>query len=315
MGSKYKILITSTSFFKAGPVPLQQLKEFDCEIIENPYGRPLKEDELIPLLVDVDGVIAGLDEFGEKVLKSSNRLKVISRYGVGIDNIDMEAAKRLGIFVINTPDVNTQAVADLTFGLILSVSRKIPQSHQSTRKGRWERFIGREVYGKRLGIIGLGRIGKAVANRAKGFEMEIIAYDVQRDESFAETLEIKFLPLDDLLMEADFVTLHCGLNPQTKGLIGPRELGLMKETAYLINTARGELVDERALYEALKEGKIAGAGLDVYEQEPPLESSLLSLENAVTTGHIAAYTDEAIKEMALASVKNLLSALEALKSV
>jgi D-3-phosphoglycerate dehydrogenase len=315
MGSKYKILITSTSFFKAGPVPLQQLKEFDCEIIENPYGRPLKEDELIPLLVDVDGVIAGLDEFGEKVLKSSNRLKVISRYGVGIDNIDMEAAKRLGIFVINTPDVNTQAVADLTFGLILSVSRKIPQSHQSTRKGRWERFIGREVYGKRLGIIGLGRIGKAVANRAKGFGMEIIAYDVQRDESFAETLEIKFLPLDDLLMEADFVTLHCGLNPQTKGLIGPRELGLMKETAYLINTARGELVDERALYEALKEGKIAGAGLDVYEQEPPLESPLLSLENAVTTGHIAAYTDEAIKEMALASVKNLLSALEALKSV
>lgn len=315
MGSKYKILITSTSFFKAGPVPLQQLKEFDCEIIENPYGRPLKEDELIPLLVDVDGVIAGLDEFGEKVLKSSNRLKVISRYGVGIDNIDMEAAKRLGIFVINTPDVNTQAVADLTFGLILSVSRKIPQSHQSTRKGRWERFIGREVYGKRLGIIGLGRIGKAVANRAKGFGMEIIAYDVQRDESFAETLGIKFLPLDDLLMEADFVTLHCGLNPQTKGLIGPRELGLMKETAYLINTARGELVDERALYEALKEGKIAGAGLDVYEQEPPLESPLLSLENAVTTGHIAAYTDEAIKEMALASVKNLLSALEALKSV
>lgn len=315
MGSKYKILITSTSFFKAGPVPLQQLKEFNCEIIENPYGRPLKEDELIPLLVDVDGVIAGLDEFGEKVLKSSNRLKVISRYGVGIDNIDMEAAKRLGIFVINTPDVNTQAVADLTFGLILSVSRKIPQSHQSTRKGRWERFIGREVYGKRLGIIGLGRIGKAVANRAKGFGMEIIAYDVQRDESFAETLGIKFLPLDDLLMEADFVTLHCGLNPQTKGLIGPRELGLMKETAYLINTARGELVDERALYEALKEGKIAGAGLDVYEQEPPLESSLLCLENAVTTGHIAAYTDEAIKEMALASVKNLLSALEALKSV
>ena len=315
MGSKCKILVTSTSFFKAGPVPLQQLKEFNCEIIENPYGRPLKEDELIPLLVDVDGVIAGLDEFGEKVLKSSNRLKVISRYGVGIDNIDMEAAKRLGIFVINTPDVNTQAVADLTFGLILSVSRKIPQSHQSTRKGRWERFIGREVYGKRLGIIGLGRIGKAVANRAKGFEMEIIAYDVQRDESFAETLEIKFLPLDDLLMEADFVTLHCGLNPQTKGLIGPRELGLMKETAYLINTARGELVNERALYEALKEGKIAGAGLDVYEQEPPLESPLLSLENAVTTGHIAAYTDEAIKEMALASVKNLLSALEALKSV
>ncbi len=315
MGSKYKILITSTSFFKAGPIPLQQLKEFHCGIIENPYGRPLKEDELIPLLVDVDGVIAGLDEFGEKVLKSSNRLKVISRYGVGIDNIDMEAAKRLGIFVINTPDVNTQAVADLTFGLILSVSRKIPQSHQSTKEGRWERLIGRGVYKKSLGIIGLGRIGKAVAKRAKGFEMEIIAYDVLRDESFAETLGIKFLPIDDLLREADFVTLHCGLNPQTKGLIGPRELGLMKETAYLINTARGELVDERALYEALKEGRIAGAGLDVYEKEPPLGNSLLSLENVVTTGHIAAYTDEAIKEMALASVKNLLSALEALKSV
>lgn len=312
---RWKVLITSVSFMNAGEQPIQLLKEKGCDLIWNRQGRALRSEELRTLIRDVDGIIAGLDDYSEELLSSAKRLKVISRYGVGLDNVDLEAAKRLGIVVMNTPEVNTDAVADLTFGLLLAVSRKIPQSHQSTKEGRWERLIGRGVYGKGLGIIGLGRIGKAVAKRAKGFEMELIAYDVQRDESFAETLGIKFLPLDELLRLVDFVTLHCDLNVHTKRMIGSRELGLMKKTAYLINTARGELIDEEALYKALKEGKIAGAGLDVYKQEPPLGSPLLSLENTVTTGHIAAYADEAIEEMALASVKNLLSALEVLKSV
>lgn len=294
----------------AGEQTIQLLKGKGCDLIWNHQGRPLLSEELKAFISDVDGVIAGLDDYNEEVLSSAKRLKVISRYGVGLDNVNLEAAKRLGIVVKNTPEVNTQAVADFTFGLLLTVSRKIIQSNSSLKWGKWERFIGHECYGKKLGIIGLGRIGKAVAQRAKGFEMEILAYDIQKDDSFAERMGIKFLPLDDLLSTSDFLTLHCELNPQTKHLIGPRELGLMKETAYLINTARGGLIDEKALFKALKEGKIAGVGLDVYDQEPPISNPLLSLDNVVTTGHIGAYTDKAIKEMAVSSVKNLLSVLE-----
>jgi D-3-phosphoglycerate dehydrogenase len=311
MQETYRILVTSTSFGKAEPLPLQRLKECGCEIIENPYGRPLKEDELISLLAGVDGVIAGVDQFTEKVIKSSNRLKVISRYGVGTDNVDLEATKRLGIVVTNTPDVNTEAVADLTFGLILAVSRMIPQSHQATREGKWERFIGRGVYGKVLGIVGLGRIGKGVAKRAKGFEMEILAYDVKKDEAFAQSMGVSFVSLDDLLMGADYVTLHCDLNPQTKRLIGRRELELMKKTAFLINTARGGIVEEEALYEAIKLGKIAGAGLDTYVEEPPSkENPLLELDNVVTTPHIGSYTHESVLEMGLSAVENLMRVLK-----
>lgn len=308
---EWKVLITSASFINAGEQPIQLLKEKGCEVFWNHHGRPLRSEELKELLSNIDGVIAGLDDFNEEVLWTAKKLKVISRYGAGLDNVDLEVAKRLGIVVMNTPEENVQAVADLTFGLILAVSRHIPQSHQSTREGKWERLIGQGVYGKTLGIIGLGRIGKAVAKRAKGFEMEIIAYDIAEDEDFAKTFGIKFLPLEELLRSADFVSLHCDLNAQTRGMIGARELEMMRKTAYLINTARGGIVDEEALSRAIKKGSIAGAGLDVYEQEPPKESPLLTLRNIVTTGHIGAYTDEAIKEMALASVKNLLSSLEA----
>ncbi len=306
----WKILITSVSFMNAGEQPIQLLKEKGCDLIWNPYGRSLRSEELKTLIVDVDGIIAGLDEYTPEVLSSAKRLKVISRYGVGLDNVDLEVAKRLGIVVTNTPEENIQAVADLTFGLILAASRKIPQSHQSTKEGKWDRLIGHGVYRKTLGIIGLGRIGKAVAKRGKGFEMEILAYDVYQDEAFAADNGISFLSLNEILRRSDYVTLHCDLNAQTKGMIGLNELKLMKKTAYLINTARGGIVDEDALYQALKEGRIAGAGLDVYTNEPPAGNPLLSLENIITTGHIGAYTDDAIKEMALSSVKNLLSVLE-----
>jgi lactate dehydrogenase-like 2-hydroxyacid dehydrogenase len=258
MPKKYRVLITSTSFNKVDPLPRERLIQYGFEIVENPFNRPLKEDDLIPLLGDVDGVIAGLDEYSRKAILSSKRLKVISRYGVGIDNIDLEAAKERGICVVNTPEVNTQAVADLTFGLMVAVCRKITQAHVSTQKGSWGRLIGRGVYKKSIGIIGLGRIGKAVAERAKGFSMEILAHDVKKDEIFSQSLGIRFLPLVELLGKADFITLHCDLNPGSKGIIGAKELALMKRTAYLINTARGGLIDETALFEALRDKKIAG---------------------------------------------------------
>jgi D-3-phosphoglycerate dehydrogenase len=309
MQKKPRILITATSFSKSDPRPLQRLKEYGCEIVENPRNRSLKEDELIPLLADVDGVIAGLDEFTEKAMASSPRLRVVSRYGVGLDNVDLASAKRLGIAVMNTPEVNTQAVADFTFGLLLAVSRVIPQSHRSTMEGRWEKVVGRGVYRKTLGIVGLGRIGRAVAERARGFAMTILAYDVKKDDPFARALGVTFSPLDTLLAESDFVTLHCDLNPRTRGLIGARELGLMKETGYLINTARGGLVEEGALYEALQRGSIAGAALDTFVHEPLGETPLTTLGNVVMTPHMGAYTHDALLEMGLISVENLIKVL------
>ena len=310
MNPKYRILVTSTSFSKVDPLPMQRLKEHGCEVTENPFKRPLKENELRPLLADVDGVIAGLDEFTRGALAGSTRLKVISRYGVGMDNVDLEAARQMGIKVVNTPEVNTQAVADLTFGLILGLSRMIPQADRSTKSGQWGRYIGRGVYRKTLGIVGLGRIGKAVAERARGFSMEILANDVKEDQAFARSAGIEFCPLDTLLSRSDFVSLHCSLNASSKGIIGARELGLMKKTAYLINTARGGLVDEQALFAALKNGQIAGAGLDAYLNEPPKDSPLLSLENVIATPHIGSYTHEALLEMGLTAVENLIRNLE-----
>jgi len=310
MPEKYKVLVTPTSFNKVDPLPRERLVQYGCEILDNPFNRPLKEDELIPLLEDVDGVIAGLDEYTRKAIFSSKRLKVISRYGVGLDNIDLGAARGRGITIINTPEVNTQAVADLTFGLILAICRKIPKAHFSTQKGNWGRLIGRGVYNKSIGIIGLGRIGKAVAERAKGFSMEILAYDVKKELISSEELGIHFLPLDELLFKGDFITLHCDLNPGSKGIIGARELALMKKTAYLINTARGGLIDENALFEALRNGIIAGAALDAFRDEPPVNSPLLTLDNILTTPHIGSYTHEALLEMGLIAVDNLIRNLD-----
>ena len=309
MPGKFKVLVTSTSFNKVDPLPRERLVEYGCEIVDNPFSRPLKENELIPLLENVDGVIAGLDEYSRAAISSSRKLRVISRYGVGLDNIDLEAARERAILVVNTPEVNTQAVADLTFGLILAVCRKIPQAHFSTQKGKWGRLIGRGVYKKSIGIIGLGRIGKAVAERARGFSMEILAYDV-KDEISSEGQGVRFLPLDELLAEGDFITLHCDLNPGSKGIIGARELALMKKTAYLINTARGGLIDEKNLFEALQKGAIAGAALDAFQDEPPVNSPLLTLDNIITTPHIGSYTHEALLEMGLIAVENLIANLE-----
>ena len=310
MQTKYRILITSTSFGKTDPLPLQNLQAYGCEVIENPYGRPLKEDELISLLADVDGVIAGLDEFTQKAIQSANRLKVISRYGVGMDNIDLEAARAKKIRVTSTPGANTQAVADLTIALMLAVARKITRADICTRQGKWEKFYGHSLYRKTLGILGLGRVGQAVFRRSAGFEMKTLAYDPWQKELIEKTDGIKYADLQDLLSYSDFVTLHLALSEKTHHLIGEKELSLMRPTAYLVNTARGGLINEEALYQALKNKVIAGAALDTFTDEPPRASRLLTLENVVMTPHIGSYTYEATLEMGLAAVENLISSLQ-----
>jgi D-3-phosphoglycerate dehydrogenase len=310
MKSKYRVLITSTSFGKADPLPLQQLKEYGCEVIENPYGRPLKEDELIPLLADVDGVIAGLDEYTERVIKSSSRLKVISRYGVGVDKVNLKAAEACGVKVTITPGVNTQAVADLTMALMLAVARKVPKADASTKEGKWEKIFGHSLYQKRLGLVGLGQISRAVTKRAKGFDMEISLLTRYPDFSFAKVMGVRYADFDELLVQSDFLSLHCALTEDRTKMIDYEQLKRMKSTAYLINTARGALINEEGLYRALKEGLIAGAALDTYVNEPPKGSPLLTLENVVTTPHIGSYTDEAVLLMGLMSVENLMKELE-----
>lgn len=310
LGEKYRVLVTARMFGRLSSEPLEVLEKGGCELVLNPYaGRRLNEGEMLELIKDVDGAIVGEDDLTARVIEAGNRLRVISKFGVGVDRIDVAFATRKGIIVTNTPGTNKNAVADLAFGLILSLARRIPKAHNLVQTGGWEVVAGVEVWGKILGIVGLGQIGRAVALRARGFNMRILGYDIYVDEAALKENGIEFVPLEELLESSDFVTLHVPLSEGTRNLIGRRELALMKETAYLINTSRGGVVDEDALYEALKGGQVAGAALDVFEREPPLGSKLLGLPNLITTPHMGGHTVEAIREMGMVVAENLVRAL------
>ncbi|MCD6472156.1 phosphoglycerate dehydrogenase [Candidatus Aerophobetes bacterium] len=304
-----RVLVTSTSFGKVVKEPVELLNNQGYEIIWNKLGRPLKEEEVIGRIKGIDAYIAGLDEITTRAIEAADRLKVISKYGAGVDNIDIEVATRKKIVVTNTPGTNTGAVADLTFGLILAVARKIPQANGSTKKGEWKKFFGRAVYEKTLGIVGMGEIGKAVAKRAKGFNMRIIYWSRRRKLDIEERTGAKYTDLKSLLQEADFVSLHLALTSDTKNIIGKDEIRLMKPTAFLINTARGPIVNEDALYECLRDRIIAGAAVDAYSNQPPKDSPLLSLDNIIATPHMGAYTYESIMNMGMTSVKNVIDVL------
>ena len=272
-----KILVTPTSLQPGKNEPvLAVLRAFSDDLIFNASGRPLAEDELIPLLKDCDGYIAGLDFVTEKVIRSCPRLKAISRYGAGYDRVDIEAAKKMGIPVTNTPGVNAQAVGELAFALILSIARRIPYLDTETRDGKWVRSTGMELKGKTLGIIGLGAIGKVV---------------------------------DETIPHSDVITLHLPLNKQTRHIIGREAIGRMKPGVILVNTSRGGIIDEDAAFEALKSGQLGGLGLDAFETEPPEDSPLFRLDNVVVTPHTGAHTKEATLNMASSAVKNLIDVL------
>ncbi len=257
-------------------------------------------------------VVRSRTKVTEEVIEAGQKLKVIARAGAGLDNVDVEAAKRRGIAVINAGESVAIAVAELTLGLMLSLARRIPQAHLSLKEGRWEKqfLLGTQLQGKTLGIVGLGRIGTALAKRAMALEMVVIATDPFICPEKALQLGIPLVPLEELLQISDFVSLHVPLTPQTSKMIGWRELCLMKPTAYLINTARGGIVDEEALAKALEEGRIAGAALDVFEEEPPINSPLLRSDKVILTPHIGASTQEA---QALASLEIARKVLEILQ--
>ena len=307
--TKYKVVITARSFGESSDEPFNILKGNDCEVVKIPADRPLSAEELIPLVKDADALIVGNDKVTEDVINAGKKLKVISRYGVGYDNVDLNAAKKKGIVVTNTPNANNNSVADLVIGLMLVLARNLLAVDRIVKSGGWKRIMGTEIYGKTLGIIGLGKIGKGVAKRAKGFDMNVLCYDVYPDLKFSEEYGVTYCSFEELLKQSDIVTIHVPLTPETKGLIGERELGMMKPTAFLINTSRGGIVDERALYNALANKKIAGAALDVMEQEPPINSPLLQLDNVVITSHIGGYTCEAITNMGIVAAKNVVLVL------
>jgi len=305
-----KVLVTPTSLKPGGNSPaLEKLQLFAGALVFNPQGRPLSEDELIPLLDGCDGFIAGLDSITKKVMDNAGSLKVISRYGIGVDNVDLEAARARNIVVCNTPGANSQAVADLTLALMLCAARKLTTLDRKTREGQWPRSTGIELYGKTLGILGLGAVGRAVAKRAAGFSMRIIAYDPFIDVEYAAANNIISLSFDEVIKEADFLCLHLPLTEETRQIISAGIINTMKKGAIIVNTARGGLIDEIAAYEALKQGHLGGMGLDVYESEPPGASPLLTLDNVVITPHTAAHTVEAMTAMANMAVQNLIDVL------
>jgi len=308
---KKKILITPKSFFRARDKADEIFSQFDLDIVENNTGKTLTKQQMIELCSDVDGVIVGLDPMDEEVLRNAKNLKAISKYGVGLDNINLKVAEELGIKVRKAEGTNTRSVAELTIGLFFALSRSIPKTVADVKDGRWDRTIGTEVGAKIVGIIGFGAIGREVARMAYGLNMEIMAYDPYfSDAELTKAMNVKMTNIDEILEKADFITLHLPLNEETNKIINSKTLSKMKQTAYLVNTARGELVDEDALYNALKNGIIAGAAQDVFSQEPPdKQNKLVALDNFILTPHIGAYTKEATERMVITSAKNLIEML------
>lgn len=277
---------------------------------------PSERDEIMEQIKNVHGLVTMLnDRIDAEIISHGEKLLVISNVAVGYDNIDVEAATRRGVYVTNTPGVLDDATADLAFALLLSIARRIPEADSFIRLGLWKGWepnllLGSDLRDKTLGIIGLGRIGSEVAKRAKCFKMNVIYYQRQRDSEKEKSIGVRYASLEELLSISDYVSLHVPLTSETRGMIGKKEINKMKKTAYLINTSRGPVVDEEALYEALKEERIKGAALDVFLKEPiDPENILLKLKNVVLTPHIGSATIETRKRMAILAAENTIKAL------
>ena len=306
----FKILVTARSFSKNDETPKKMLLQKGYEVISNPYGRIMTEDEIMELIHDVDGIILGVDPFGKGVFEQAKKLKVISRYGVGTDNIDKESASERDIPIFRTVGANTEAVADYAFGLMLDLTRKIAFIDRQCRNGNWTKIKTREMNGKVLGLIGFGAIGKAVARRGAGFNMKIMVYDPYANIEEAKRLGVELVGLKTLYRDSDFISLHVPLVEETTHMINREAFRAMKPSAVVVNTARGGIVDEAALLEALQTGEIAAAGVDVFDVEPPANPDLMKLDNLLVGAHCAASSIEAIDKMSYMAAENLIHALE-----
>ncbi|RBP67326.1 D-3-phosphoglycerate dehydrogenase [Alkalibaculum bacchi] len=306
-----KVLVTPRSFAKYNHQEILALfQSNNIEPIFNPYNAIMNEEQLIEALKDVDGLIVGVDPITEKVINSAPNLKAIAKYGVGIDNIDMNIAEAKKIAVSRTVGANSSAVADYSFALLMAVARRVVEIHNGCKNGDWGKKIALDVFGKKIGILGLGAIGRGMVQRAKGFNMDIYAYDIFKDEAYIQENNIKFVDVETIVQECDFISIHMPLTEETHHMINRDLLSNAKSNLVLINTARGGIVDEEALYEAIADNKIYGAGIDAFEEEPPQNSKLLSLENVVVGSHTAASSFEATNLMSLMATENIIRDLE-----
>jgi glyoxylate reductase len=297
------------------PDPVMTALTERFRLTQSPETTPPNRDDLLAGIRDADALICTLAEhIDASILSETSHLRVIANYAVGYNNIDVNAARGHNIIVTNTPDILTESTADLTWALLLATARRVPEGHGLVQEGAWtgwepRQLLGADVFGRTLGIIGMGRIGQAVARRAVGFNMTVLYYN-RTVKNFPDQPSWKSMALDDVLAEADFLTLHVPLTPDTYHLIGPRELQLMRPTAYVINVARGAVVDEAALVTALREGRLAGAGLDVYEHEPLIHPGLFALSQVVTLPHLGSATHATRIRMGMVCLDNILAVMD-----
>ena len=309
---KEKILICDTIHEEG----IKKLKEAGFTVEEKTKITP---EELVKVIGEYDAIVVrSRTKVTAQVLRASKNLKVAARAGVGLDNIDVKEAEAKGVKVINTPEAPSVAVAELTIGFMLSLARAIPLADRKMKSSEWIKstLTGSELRNKTLGIIGFGRIGYQVAKRAKAFEMKVLAYDVALEKlmDYVKEVGAEATTLQELLKRSDFITLHVPLLPQTRHMIGEKEISAMKNGAYLINTSRGGIIEEEALKKALKSGKLAGAALDVFEEEPPKDTSLSGLDKVVCTPHIGAQTEEAQKDAGIIVAEKLIEIFRGTKS-
>lgn len=302
-----RILASPSSMGKVGDEPFDLLRSNGYQIINNPYGRKLTEDEVIELAKDCIGIVAGVEPLNKKVLDALPNLKCISRVGVGMDSVDLDYAKQKGISVVNTPNGPTRAVAELAFGLTFALLRKIPQADADMKALNWQKQTGNLVINKKIGIIGLGRIGRTVAKLFTAIGNEVIAYDLYPDNEWAHLNKIEIKSLEAVLSESDIVSLHIPSSGE-KPLLDADKLNLMKTNSFLINLSRGGVVDEKALCKALKSNSIKGAAIDVFKEEP-YSGELCTLDNVILTPHIGSYAEEGKLKMEIDAVQNLIDVL------
>lgn len=299
-----KIAITTSSFATFSDEPLELLREADIEYVMNPHGRKLAPEETVGLLADCDGVVAGTEELSAAVLEKLPNLKVLSRCGVGMDSVDIPYCEANGVAVLNTPFGPTLAVAELTLGLILDLLRNVTRMDRELRGGTWKKRMGCQLRGKRVGVVGFGRIGQAVADVLRPLGVEIAYAD-----PYPSCKETTCMELDELMKWADIVTLHCSKPSASCALIGREQIEAMRPGSWLVNCGRGGLVDEEALYDALKSGHLAGAAIDCFNDEP-YAGPLVELKTAILTPHIGSYAREGRIQMEVDAVKNCINALK-----
>ncbi|MCS3430624.1 phosphoglycerate dehydrogenase [Klebsiella sp. BIGb0407] len=302
-----KVISTSPSFAKYDNAPIAELEKNGFEFLSFPADISL--EELKPHLSDTVALIVAFTDINDEFLSYAPDLRIVCKHGVGVDNINLEATKKRNIWVTNVPNANKHAVADFTFSLLLSAARQVPQAYEKTKQGLWPRIFATDVYKKTIGILGLGNIGKEVALRAKGFNMDILAYDPYPDVNFAKQHNVQLVALDELISRSDFITIHMPLTKDTDNLFNITTLSKMKKSAFILNLSRGGIVNEGDLYTVLSTGLIAGGASDVFVEEPLTQHPLFTLDNFIGTSHIAGYTEGAVQAIGEQCVENIINLL------